>query len=446
MACAALAGVLVLLALTVLRPPATNGGSTRDFQAYLAAGRAANAGADPYGAGIATYEPALDASRGAMLPFVGTPASVRWWQLLAHRSDRDATTVWTAVLVASLLALVWGTARVSNAATPFERTCIALAALAFAPIDGAIALGQTAIVAAAAAVLAATANAVPAVSAWSFVALVFQPNLGVALLAIIRRKGAWIALAVAAAALVLTCGGAALGYAAILHAHAAAEAGALMQLTPRALGAPFALAVLAGMLALGAVGYVAIRGTPYASFAAACAALPFVVGFFHPHDLAIVFVPAVWCLRRAPAPLFGVALLAATGAATNWLDVAQSPHALAQDGALAAAFIAAACALRPRVHRASLPWIAAAVALVASGLWVAAHDPLPVWPDDLAAFAPHAAIGAAAQWHEELARSGLLTPNAGSVVLRALALGGCAVLLWIVARTLDVDVHHRVER
>lgn len=459
-ACAGVAAVLILLAFTALRPPSAPGGGARDLQAYLAAGHAYGHGEDPYSTRVARYEPALAAHPGAMLPFVGTPASLPLWALLARSPYAVADWMWEGFLVLSVVALALASVRLASARSGFDAVCALLLTLSFAPVDSAVALGQTAIVAAAAAALAVAMTSRTALGLGSFAAFVLQPNLAPAVLAALRRRRAAPFIAGAAVLFMLACL-AAIGpsrlfaYAHVLRAHARAESGSLLQFTPAAVAASLGLsgsllAVLAIALGVAAAFFVirTMLGTrdPGAGFAALGLSLPFCTGFFHFHDLAIVDAGAIFCLCRVPARWFGPVLLAAVAAGTNWLDIAQSPAASLQDTALAFALILAACALRAQLDRSAILYALAAAMLVVCGTAIALHDPLPVWPDTMRAFHPGPGLSAAQQWRTELARSGLLVPNAGSALLRALALAGCAVLLLGVKQASDVDVHDRVER
>lgn len=59
----------------------------RDFEAFYAAGVAANHGADPYGRAIWDAEktiPGVDLSHNETLPFVGPPAGLPLWRALAR--------------------------------------------------------------------------------------------------------------------------------------------------------------------------------------------------------------------------------------------------------------------------------------------------------------------------------------------------------------------------
>lgn len=455
-ACAGLAAMLIAAALLFLRPPETAGGSLRDFQAYRAAGAAALAARDPYAADIASDESLLPP--GAMLPFVGTPAALPFWMLLARLPASDATIFWRAALVIALIALVIAGALLAGVRTPFDLACLALIALAFAPLTSAVALGQTAIAGAAAAALALGLRTRVALWAGAFVAFCFQPNAALGLLAALRRGGA---LAIGLGMLALyACGAAVRGagwpldYAHLLLAHAEAERVSALQYTPIAIARGFGLAqtlaatiaVAAGSVVTICAAWIAWRRSLYFGFAAISCALPFVCGFFHEQDFAALFVPGIFTLRMVPATLRGPALFAVVAIGANWLDIAQSPPALPQDLALGTALIAACLAILPRIDARAVAWSVASATLLGLGTWVAAAHPLPVWPDAMRDFVQVPGATAAQLWHAELAHTGLLAPNPASAVLRLFSLIGCTVLLGLLARASDVHVHHVVER
>jgi hypothetical protein len=459
-ACAALAAVLIALAFTVLRPHGSAGGTLRDFQAYRAAGATWLDGKDPYSASIASHEPSLPA--GAMLPFVGVPAALPWWALLARLRTSSAALLWQALLIGALGALVYAAATLAGARTPFDYGCIALTALAFAPVTGAVALGQTAVVAAALAALCICTRRAPAFAAGAFAAFALQPNVALGTLAALRRRAAAAAFVVALAA-IYACGAVASGplwpitYARALIAHQWAERGSALQFTPASIALGFgasqglatATAVVLGCL----VAFVAIATTLRArneriGFGALCCALPFVCGFFHEQDLAALFVPAIIALRAtAPAPR-AAALPAIVATGANWLDVAQSSGAIVQDLVLGCALIAASLAVMPRFESRVAIWTCAALALLAGGVWLAATHPLPVWPDAMHRFVLGANASVAQAWRAQLANAGLLAHHPASAALRTIALGGCALFLTLLATgtTLNVDVHEVVER
>ncbi|HET9030632.1 MAG TPA: hypothetical protein VFN49_10660, partial [Candidatus Aquilonibacter sp.] len=257
---------------------------------------------------------------------------------------------------------------------------------------------------------------------------------------------------IAGALLIVAAGCVAMGwswiveYARVLGAHASAERFAVIQYTPAAVlygfGVPkataSAVAVIIALLAVAAaVGGVIRASSLVRRFCIACCAIPFVAGFFHEHDFVALFASALFAVayaRRAWAATLGCALVG-----INWLDFAQQPQAVAQDAVLACGLLCALIALRPQRGQ----FVAAGVALlsIAAGAWIGAVHHLPIWPNDMHGVAAGASI--AEVWKNEQLQTGLMRPDAAAALLRTFALLGSALLLW---STLDVDVHHVVER
>jgi len=457
--CAASAALLIVLALTVLRPPETAAGSLRDFQVYRAAGATWRKGVDPYSVAIAAKEPLIPS--GSVLPFVGPPASLPWWAMFARLPAGVAAMLWRAVLVCALIALVCASAACAGARSPFDFVCVGLLSLAFAPLTSAIALGQTAIVAASLAATGLYARRRTAlVAACAFGALALQPNVALGLFAIVRRRSTLVGLAIAILA-IYACGAIALGpawpvsYAHALAAHAVAERGSVLQFTPASIAAGFAvrsglatpIAVSIGCIAAAVALYAARRvRDERAGFVAMSCALPFVCGFFHGQDLAALFLPVVVSLRTSAPSARGLALIAAVAVGANWLDFAQSPPALAADLALGGALVVASIATLPEIDARALIWTCACLALLGGGTWLAATHPIPVWPDAMRRFVMPAHATPAQAWYAELTSAGFFVPHAASAILRSIALGGCAITLALTLLGSDVNVHEVVER
>ncbi|HUA08030.1 MAG TPA: hypothetical protein VMA98_02080 [Candidatus Acidoferrales bacterium] len=388
-------------------------------------------------------EPML--SPGAMLPFAGVRASTPLWRWVSHVPFAHAALAWEAIFVFALLGLIAGAALFARVRGLFDIVCVALAALAFAPVASALTTGATVIVAAAAAALAAGLRTLPALGAGSFLAFAVQPNAALGLFASVRRGGA-PALAFAFAAIYL--GNALIAgfawplfYARTLVALARSEGGSVLQFTPAAiaqgLGAPpllaAAIGVALGLAAAAAAVTVALRARDDCSgFVAGCCALPFVCGFFHAAGFSALFAASIASLRgRSP----GAALCAVIALGANW----QAPL-------LGLALIAACLALAPRIEIRTLAGAAAGALILTFGSWLAIAHPLHEWTDAVRSLSLPANANSAALWHIELAHSGLLGAHPANALLRLLALGGCALLLATAARTSDVDVHHVVER
>jgi len=454
--CAALAATLIAIGLMALRPAESTGGALRDFGVFRAAGETRLDGRDPYSAAIAAHENALP--RGAMMPFVGMPPALPFWLALARLPEPAANALWRSLLIFALLALTVGSTMLARVRAPFDFLCVALAALAFTPITSAIALGQTALAGAAAAALALALRTPAALTAGSFVALAFQPNAALGLFAAFRRGARWLALGIAA---LYACGAIVRGprwplfYAHLLAAQSAAERDSVLQFTPAAIAAGFgasapaahAIAIAAAVVAAAAAIVLAWRARDQRfGFVAISCALPFACGYFHGHDFAALFAPAMIVLRGVHARLRGAALAATVAIGANWLDFAQAPHAYAQDVVLGCALIAVCLAILPRIDARVMLVAVASVALVAIAAWLGTTHPIPNWPDDFPGLAGRGAGTAAVVWHAELAATGLLSPNPVSALLRCIPLAGCALLFALLARASDVDVHEVVER
>ncbi|MHB8356922.1 MAG: glycosyltransferase family 87 protein, partial [Vulcanimicrobiaceae bacterium] len=154
----ALAAIAVACALLFARPHSTPGPAMRDFEAYYAAGRTWSHGGNPYGSAIWNAErriPGVDPHRYEVLPFVGPPATLPLWGLLARLPFASAVAVWGAVLGASLAVVILVTLRLLEMrVTPLAFGTLLLAALAFGPVTSGIALGQVVLPAFASALLA----------------------------------------------------------------------------------------------------------------------------------------------------------------------------------------------------------------------------------------------------------------------------------------------------
>jgi hypothetical protein len=447
-----LAFALVVVAVTSFRPAATPGPFLRDFEAYWSAGSAWNARTDPYGRAIWNAEravPGVDASRDELLPFVAPPPTVALWSLVARLPYVVAANLWCALLVIAAIALAAVVARASAARSTFAFLTACALAIAFGPVTSDVALGQVALLAFLAAVLATLPmGLLPRTVAC--VAAFVQPNVAVGLVAMLGRNRATVALA--SGALVTYAIGASLfglrwpiGYAAQLAAHAHAERFGTIQLTPGAiaygLGVPpaacIAIAVAFGLTAVLALVALWRRiADPFARFAAVAPLAPFVTTFFHEHDLVVAYAAAGWCAFRTRGAARALALGATLLVAIDWLGVAQRPSGIAQSALLAAAAACAFAALGSHHElRSSAVAIGTTAALFAAGAWLATTHPAPVWPDALGAFhaSPNASV--AGVWAAEQQRTGLLAIEPVWALLRTLPLLGCALLGYCVLAT-----------
>jgi len=461
-------GALIALAaaFTLFRPPPTQGPFARDFEAYYAAGATWNAGGDPWSREVWKVERTIDgvdASREELLPYVGPAAALPLYGALARLPHPVAVRVWTVLLLASACALAVAALALARA----RRTAALLGALllgiASGPETSAIALGQVALIAAAAIACALLAFERRALAAGTVATLVaaLQPNLAIAMVARMRDRTVLVAASLAAlafAALTLVAGGGLPGIRAYLHRlaeHGTAERFDAIQHTPAAIawafGASGDIALIAGTVcALGAVAItiaatVAARLDPLDGTLLALAALPFAVPFFHEHDFVVELLPlTVLAIRgRGAAPV--LTALAAALICVNWLNLAQRPEAAAQTVALG---LAAACgyvllgpALRQaqddtRLTRADLLPFAAVIALACVAVPLGRAHPAPVWPDGLpAGYRAPAHADASAVWADEQRVAGLETRQAAWGALRALPLAGCIVLGIAVVRS-----------
>ncbi|TAM74906.1 DUF2029 domain-containing protein [bacterium] len=446
-----LAAVLVLAAVAAIPHPAREPGvTTRDFEAYWAAGRAALAGRSPYsGAALWVAErevPGVDTEREELLPFVSPPAVVPLFAALARLPYEHARLLWLAMLTVCCALGTWASFAAAGW-SPREGSLAALAALTFSPLTATLALGQLAGLSFSLLALALLMLPRP----WSGIALAcsaLQPNLTLAALAGLRRStlAAYaLAGALAAAATAATLGylgGGLPSYLAMLARHGAAERNDAIQFSlPSLLAggvshAPSLFNILAYAGPIAAVTLIialAPRLEPPAGVAFACALSPFALPFFHHHDLIVVLLPAAFALRswRVRGTLLGA--LGTALVAVDWLDLAQQPASRSEDLLLGAAAACTIAALHP--SRRAL-WLAAPTLAAIVLVPLAAAHPVPLWPFALPhAFHVPAGLDAAAVWAREQEASGLMHADPLWITLRALPLLGCALLAIAVAAT-----------
>jgi len=457
----AIAVLAYALAVLAFRPHPTPGPALRDFEAYYAAGAAWNAGHDPYGVAIWTYErtlPGVDARREGLLPFVNPPVLLPALGGLARLPFGVASALWEALLIAALGALLIAAALIAGLREGVARLALLPLALAFGPVSSDLALGQFALVAVAAAGIAAWSLArdrALAGGTGAFVAAL-QPAIALPLAAFARSWRAvhtllaaatvfalgWIAIAGYAPA------AAPLRYLALLRAHDAAERFALIQYAPSAIvygfgGSP-SLAGAAGLVCAGlAIGgwwfaTARLRLAPMPSFLLACALLPLAVPFFHEHDFALLLLPALFAARNAAASgARGLALAGALLCAIDWLGLAQRPDGALQSLLLAIAVVAAlAAAGAVRPERATIVACACVLAVFAAAAIVAQTHPAPVWPDAMRLPLPALAGASAADvWHAEQAAARMFEVDGFHAWLRAMPLLGCVAIAWATARS-----------
>ncbi len=427
----------------------------RDFESYYAAGATWRYEGDPYGRDVWRTEkdvPGVIATRDELLPFVGPPFGLPLWSALSRLPWDGAVRVWQAVMVLSLAALAFGSLRLAgNPIGTLDAYAVLVVCAGFGPLTSGLALGQVAIVATAAVVIAPLLLRRASIGLAMLAALgaALQPNLAIVLAARLGGMRAWIAFSVAAfvalAGSALAAGGISgfVRYCDVLRAHGAAERFIDIQTTPAAIARALGAApTVAGMVALSCA-LAALAGTvlacasrryaPDSRLALACAALPLTWPFAHEHDLTIVLLPAIICVRRARGALWVLAATSALVAATDWLGLAQRPTGAGATVLLTlAAALGMAALSRERLHAyhalpALVPFGVLAAALVA------ASHPAPTWPDALGLqFHVPATMPAAAVWRLEQTHSGIAALDRTSAWMRAASLVGCA-LLWLAA-------------
>jgi hypothetical protein len=388
----------------------------------------------------------VDASREELLPYVGPAAALPLYGTLARLPHPVAVRVWTVLLIGSAAALVLAALGLSRTRRWTAFAGAALLGIASGPQTSAIALGQVALVSAAAIACALLAFERRALAGGAIATLVaaLQPNLAIALIARVRDRTTLAAATLAAlafAALTLAAGGGLPGIRAYAHRlaeHGAAERFVAIQHTPAAIAwafgasADFALtagalcAVAAAAIALAAI--VVAKLDPLDGTLLAIAALPFAVPFFHEHDFVIELLPLSILAMRGRAPL--LTALAAASICVNWLNFAQRPEAAAQTLTLGLAAVCGYALLRPgRLGRADLLPFAAVVALACVAIPLGGAHPAPVWPDRLPpGYRAPVHADASAVWADEQRVAGLEARQPAWGALRALPLAGCIVL------------------
>jgi hypothetical protein len=440
----------------------------RDFEAFYAAGIAANRGDDPYGRAIWKAEmavPGVDTSHNETLPFVGPPAGLPLWRALARLPYDVAGRVWGASLALAFCVLLFGSLFLARAP---ERVPVLLGATvlgaASGPLISDVSLGQVALVCVAGVVAALLLLPTRAwlLAAAAAASAALAPNLAIVLIARLTDPRAVIAFGIAAlgtAALMLQGQGLA-GVARYLHllsVHGAAEAATAIQITPSSLAVAFGTStatfvrVFFAVVALGLT-LVGLRriAEPALRIGIASCALPFVVPFFHEHDFVLMLLPAIVCAIRARTGTLALSAIAATATGIDWLGLAQRPPSEPQ--AIVLAFAGAlGFMLAAELRRESFAALVVPLAVAAVSLLARAHS-VPIWPDALPPhWQPPAGASVSEVWGLEQRAVGLDAANPVWDLLRALSLGSCALLgfaTYLTAKQprLDVDVHEVVER
>jgi hypothetical protein len=436
---------------------ATPGPALRDFEAYWSAGATWNAGANPYSRAVWDRErtvPGVDPRRDELLPFVGPPATLLLWSLLARLPYLGAAAVWAALLGIALLTLVFVALRGAYApiTTRFVLAGCALA-VSFGPLTSDVALGQLALPAFAAAALLVVSRSLWTRTAAACMAFA-QPNASAGLISQLGRNRTTAALLLGLVA-TYALGALAAGwqwpwmYALLLVAHSGAERFSVIQITPSAIAYGFGASPPVAMLAATVAATLAIAAAivvarqvrdSFARFAAFSALLPFVAGFVHEHDLLVAYGAAAWCAIRTRGTARAVALGGTLLVAIDWLGLAQRPTGIVQCALLASAVLFAFTALGERAPlRAQFVPVALVALLFIAAAALATRHPAPIWPDALTAFHAPAAASVAEVWRDEQRAAGLLDAVAPWALLRSLSLTGCALLAYAICRRSTSD-------
>jgi len=442
------AALLVAAALWAApRPAHAPGVATRDFEAYWAAGRTALERASPYQRGALWARertvPGVSPERDELLPFVSPPMILPVFASLARLPYAWARAVWLSLLALACALGAWAAFRLAGFRGG-DAAVAGILAVTFSPLTATLALGQVSGIAFAGLALALVAlRARSGFDALALACSAVQPNLAIAALAGARRATlapfavAAALVAAATAASLFAFGGGIGAYAVTLLRHGASETGDVIQFSLSSMAAPLipaagpALAVLLLAASAALAAAFARRSAPERSVAFACALLPFAMPFFHDQDLIAVLIPAAFALAAWQRKGAITGALGALFVAVDWLDLAQQPASRYEDVLLAAAAACAVAALHPT--RRAL-WLALPVAIAGMLAPLAAAHPVPIWPFSLP---PHfhvpANLGAAATWAREQRAAGLLRTQPLAILLRSLALLGCALLalsLW----------------
>lgn len=455
-------------ALLFTRPAATPGPLLRDFESYYASGATWLEHADPYSAEVWSAEarvPGVVAKHYALLPYVGPPVTLPLWAALSRLRFRTAASLWAVLLVLAALAVVAATAILLRKQDRWSVISLLLLAIAFGPLTSDVALGQVAIVAFAAVLV--TTLLLRSHYWWSAAATAvvaaMQPNIALLLVSALRNRRTITTLG---AGLVIflglslqTSGGMRgfLQYFAVLGDHLAAERYATIQLTstaiaygfgmPQGMSAAVGMSIGAGAVLCGCYFLVARAYDGPAKLALICALVPFVVPFFHEHDLVVAFFPAALCMFAAAGRLRSLASLGVLLVATDWLGIAQRPTGTLQTALLALTVL---CALAISALRQAqgdknnvmqslskqrlLPFLVIPL-IVVCGI-VAMHHPAPVWPDAMRTLPPGVEnLPAAKAWQVELERSGLIQVDIFWALLRSFSLLGCGLLVFVCAKS-----------
>ena len=441
-----------MLAFTLFRPPPTQGPYARDFEAYYAAGATWNAGGDPYSRAVWRVERTIagvDPGREELLPYVGPPAALPLYGALARLPHPTAERLWSGLLALACGVLVLG----GLALTGTRRIAALLAAFVLVTGSGAttsaIALGQAALISAAAfcCALAAFERRAFAAGAVATFAAALHPNLVIALVARLRDRATLLSAAAATAAFAaatLAAGGGVRGFLAYLHRlgeHGAAERFVTIQHTPAAIARSFGaqesaavgigntIAIVAVVATIAAI--VRLRLDARDGTLLAIAALPLALPFFHEHDFVLALIPLLVLGVIATGRTRVLAGIAAVMIGVDWLGLAQRNPAEAQIVCLGIAVAGAFVVLGrgARATRADLAPLLTLALLATVAVPLARAHPAPIWPDMLpGSYRAPAAADASAVWAGEQRAAGLDAQHPVWGALRAVPLAGSIVL------------------
>lgn len=446
-------GLIIIFAAVffIWRPYSLPGPMMRDLEAYYAAGATWAAGGDPYSTQIWSTErtiPGVDAERYEVLPFLGPPVSLPLWALLARLPFNAAGIVWSIVLALAAIAIFLGSFALARRPRSWWDLPIVVAlAAAFSPLASGFSLGQAAIAAMGAIVVALCAMRERRAS-WagiaSFVAVALKPNVGLALLGLLRsRRG--IAAALCAGVAFLVANAALVGVRGLIHyemtlrGQTEAERWSILQFTPASIafgfGASGSLAIAMGMV----VALVALvilvtvvfvtKARSVETAALACASVPFVSPFLHLHDLIVTFLPAMLVIHWARGRVWVAGAVGTVMIATNWIAMTQGKigGAYAYITAVAVSLEIAALARGIDWRIRLTPFV---VTVFVAPLWMAVpFRPTPLWPDALPqGFRPALTQPVSAVWAAEQVAAGLERRDAFAAFLRSLSLAGCALV------------------
>ena len=391
----------------------------------------------------------VDAERDELLPYVGPAAALPLFGALARLPYAAAVRVWTACVIAAVVALALAAlalVRARGAAALFGAVLLVIAS---GPGISDIALGQAALLSAAGVACALVAYERRAIAAGAGATLLagIQPNLAFTLVARMRdgaALGSAVAGALAFGALTLAVGGGVHGFLACLGRlaeHTNAERFVAIQHTPGAIAwafgaaAPLAIgiAIACAILAAAAVVAVTVRARldAFDGMLLALAAYPLAVPFFHEHDFVIELLAVIALAVRAQGAARAWAGVAAVLICVDWFGMAQRPAATAQIVVLAVAFACGFVVLGrgARATRADLAPFVAIVVLACVAAPLGRAFPAPVWPDGLPdGYRAPAAADASAVWAGEQRAAGLAVRQPAWGALRALPLAGCILL------------------